>query len=314
MRRDRLRRLPGVTDVIVDARLRNGRWRAPVRGVIVRDAGPPSPITMMTAAVLTQQQPVHISHVSAARLWDLLLPAAAPDGVHPVELTVSRDATTSLRRGVRLYRAAVHPLDGTFTTGLPCTTVARTVLDLRRHSLSRSAALVMADDALARGLCTLADLAAATARLARLRGVIAARELVRLADGRSRSPAETRLRLLLLDADLPAPVPNWVLRDDWGVVLAIGDLVYPLLLLWIEYDGYAVHTQRAVFRSDRTRERMLRARGWEVIRLVDTDLQHPERMARLIARFLMQAPGRIRSLPAGLSPEVTVAQDALDAP
>jgi hypothetical protein len=53
-----------------------------------------------------------------------------------------------------------------------------------------------------------------------LHGTARLRKAVAFADGRSESPMETRLRLILTTARLPAPEPQVALYDDGGRFIA----------------------------------------------------------------------------------------------
>ncbi len=172
-------------------------------------------------------------------------------------------------------------------------------------------AIVLADAALRAGLTTPEDLAGALDRVADRREATIARRSLMLADGRSRSPQESHARLILLDAGLPAPEPNWPLRDATGQVVAIGDLVYPKWLLWFEYDGVEVHSSPVAFQADRVRERLIRSYGFEVIRLVRVDLRTPGQLSTIASSALASAPERISHLPPSMGPYVRTAQRAL---
>ncbi len=172
-------------------------------------------------------------------------------------------------------------------------------------------AVVAADSALRQGACTLEQLWLGVARLRGLKGVVSARSIVAASDPASRSPGETRLRLTLVDGGLPRPTANYLLVDEHGYVIAEGDLVYEEALIWLEYDGFLPHTQRDVFRNDRSRERMLRRRGWEIFRFVDTDLRTPRHVNADVAAALAQAPQRIAAMAADRSPEVAAGRRAL---
>jgi hypothetical protein len=117
-------------------------------------------------------------------------------------------------------------------------------------------------------------------------------------------------RLTVIDAGLAEPDVRIELWED-GVLIARADLGYCEWLIWIEYDGFAVHTAKQTFRSDRHRDRWLTRRGWEVMRLSDADIQHPQRFLGHLADSLRATPARIAALPAGLSPEADAARAAL---
>jgi hypothetical protein len=89
--------------------------------------------------------------------------------------------------------------------GVPLTSMARTVVDIGRTRPFLEA-LVTADAALRRGLPR-QELLDVLAQMPRWPGTVAAAEVVRWADGRSESPAEsvTRGRFILLGLPMPEP-------------------------------------------------------------------------------------------------------------
>jgi very-short-patch-repair endonuclease len=88
------------------------------------------------------------------------------------------------------------------------------------------------------------------------------RELARVGEP-AESPMETRLRWLLLQADLPRPQVQADLRDDAGRFLGRADLLYPAARLVIEFDG-GNHRERLV--SDDRRQNLLMNAGYRVLR------------------------------------------------
>ena len=122
--------------------------------------------------------------------------------------------------------------------GVPCTTVARAVLDAvrwtgderegrrhHRHRLGRGAH----DARAARGVRRPAGRAPGTARL---------RRALSMANDRSRSPNETRLRLIWrVDAGLPEPQCTWPVADLDGRRLGRPDLLSAALAVVGEFDG-----------------------------------------------------------------------------
>lgn len=293
----------------ISRRLARGAWQAPFRGVLIRGPASVDLPTLAAAAVGTQRPARALaSHGTAAALWNLDGAAMPLDSC--IHLTVPREATTRHRPGLRLHRALLDDADRAQVDGVAVTSAARTVVDLARTT-SRWAAVLAADSAMRQRLCTPAELHRVVDRLAGMRGVVSARRVVEDSEPRSRSAGESRLRLTLVDGGLPRPHASHLLIDDFGEPLAEGDLVYDDLLVWLEYDGFAVHTQRAIFRADRGRERMLRARGWEVLRFVDSDVAAGRRLVAEVGSVLADAPRRIAALPADRSPEVARARRLL---
>lgn len=174
----------------------------------------------------------------------------------------------------------------TVADGCRLTTPLRTAWDLARRLPLVEA--VVAVDALARsgGFVpeTLLDLRATHpgAKGSRRLG-----EVVRLADPRAESPPETRLRVALVRAGLPAPEVQYRVEDEYGFVLARLDLAYPEAKLAIEYDGAAHLDPRRTIR-DRERDAILAGYGWQTRRLGSHDLdalpQTIERIRNLLAR------------------------------
>jgi hypothetical protein len=189
---------------------------------------------------------------------------------------------------------------------------ARTVVELARDfSLPQLLVVQIIDGALRDRRVTIGELYAALARMRGERGVARARELVGLARYPVDSPQETSMRLALWFDGIRELDVGIEIRDGIGSVLARGDLGVEKLLIWAEYDGYEVHTQRAAFRGDRRGDRWLQRRGWQVMRFVDADLRQPARMCAEWRQAMADAPRRISALPAGLSPEADEARRAL---
>ena len=300
-------RRAGFGDAAISRRVASGQWQAPFRGVLVRHACPLTLAERALAAVRSQVAPAWASHQTAGALWRLDLPRWAV--AEPVHLTLSPTRGRH-RAGLRLHTSIMlGSADTCGCDGVPVTSPARTAADLARV-LPRLPAVIAADSVLRAGLCRPGDLRAVVHRLGGHRGVRVARDIVALSDEWSASVPETTMRMTLVDSGLPRPVANHDLRDGAGAVLARGDLVYDTLLVWLEYDGYDGHVERRAFEYDRQRERMLVARGWEVLRFTAADLRRPYLVVRDVREALVRAPARIRGLDPGRSPEVARARRA----
>jgi len=108
---------------------------------------------------------------------------------------------------------------------------------------------------------------------------------VGLADGLAESPQETRLRLTLGRSRLPAPVAQFVVRDNGGFVARV-DFAWPGHRLALEYEG-AWHGQGHQVAKDRRRLNRLAAAGWQVLFVTAEDLRHPEELLARIAAALV---------------------------
>jgi hypothetical protein len=173
--------------------------------------------TLAVRAALTKVAPgAVVSHVSAAAVHGLTLWDVPLDRVH---VTVGRGSGGRRTGLLHVHAATLHPDDVVCVGKVVVTSVARTIVDLAR-TLPFEQALVVADAARHRHQVTAGELAAAAARAARRRGAPDARRVVAAADPRSESPGETRSRVAIARAGLPAPtlqhlVPEIGARTDF---------------------------------------------------------------------------------------------------
>jgi hypothetical protein len=147
--------------------------------------------------------------------------------------------------------------------GVRVTTPIRTALDLAGKLPARHALAAM--DALARAYgFGPTELRRLLPRYFRRRGVVQARQLVPLVDGRAESMPESWTRYEIVVRGLPAPVPqHWVLVE--GVPTYRLDLAYPRARVAVEYDGEEFHSSPEARERDRMRRQWLRDHGWTVI-------------------------------------------------
>jgi hypothetical protein len=148
--------------------------------------------------------------------------------------------------------------------GVLVTTPLRTALDLGRF-LPRANAMAAIDALTRAGGLTKTDLQRELPRFRGQRGVVQLRTLTPLTDPRSESPAESVVRLQIVDAGLPIPEVQWEVRAPGGFSVYRLDLAYPALRLAIEYDGEEFHTAEADRRHDERRRARLRRMGWTII-------------------------------------------------
>ena len=241
------------------------------------------------AAVLACGSRAVLSHRSAAALWGL-----RPTARTAVDVTVPWRAGRS-RPGIDIHRVtSLHPADTTTAHGIPCTTVARTLLDLAevvaRRSLERAVdqAEVLrlfdrhaVDDVLER--------AAGRRGAAALRAVLAETEFGSVL---TRSELEERFLSLCLRASLPRPEVNaWLCLDDGAVQV---DFLWRAHELIVETDGHRSHGTRGAFERDRRRDQRLMRAGWRVVRFTWRQIAgDPTEVAETIAA-LYSAPEKRR--------------------
>lgn len=156
---------------------------------------------------------------------------------------------------------------------VPLTTPARTLLDLAATA-HPDELVVLIDAALASGGTRAAELDQVAAWAARRRGVRRFREAVTLAHPGSRSPKETELRLILVRAGLPCPVPNDHVYDEFGGWIATADLLYGEHRIVLEYDGRD-HAREERRLADLRRRNLLERAGYFVLAYSAADLLRP---------------------------------------
>lgn len=172
-----------------------------------------------------------VSHASAAVLHGL------PTWGVPLERVHRTKACSGGRVGesVHLHTAPLEPDEVVELDGLQVTSVARTVVDIAR-TVGFEQAVAVADAALHKHLVDEGQPADAVERAAGRRGCPVARRVVAFADRRSESVGETRSRVAMHRAGLPAPVLQW---EVWSAGISLGrvDFAWPELRTVGEFDG-----------------------------------------------------------------------------
>jgi very-short-patch-repair endonuclease len=186
----------------------------------------------------------------------------------PIEVTIPEPIGSSRRAGALVRRAALAGDEILVRHGLPTTSAIRTVVDLgARNPLTEG--VVAADLFLHAGLVTIAELRNYVAAHSRTKGVARLRRVVDLAEPKSESPMETRLRMLLVLAGLPRPEVQVSIHDVRGRFVGRPDLLYRLQRLAIEYDG-GNHRDRLV--DDNRRQNGLVGAGFRLLRFTAADV------------------------------------------
>lgn len=208
-----------------------------------------------------------ISHWAAVALHELPLPPGRE--VARIDLLAPPGAWPARRRGTRRHSAR-SPVPTVRRRGLLVTDAARTWNDLARDGATVVELVVVGDAMLSEGLVRPAELEARTGADATWRGVRSARAAAPLLDGRSESPPESWLRVLLVAAGLPPPDVQHVVTHQ-GAFVARVDLAWPEQRLVVEYDGEH-HLQRRQRVADLRRREALELAGWTVVVLMAEDV------------------------------------------
>lgn len=101
------------------------------------------------------------------------------------------------------------------------------------------------------------------------------------ADPRSESAAESRARWVFELLGIPV-IPQFEVYDDDGRFLARTDFLVEGTGVILEIDGLLKYTDRDALRREKQREVALQRLGYVVVRLLYRDLDHPERVRRLV--------------------------------
>jgi hypothetical protein len=236
---------------------------------------------------------------SAAHLWGAGLLHDDP----PVSVVAPRTGWMNRLPRIITHHTVFGDADTTVLDGLPVTTPERTAFDLGRR-IGRTDALILLDGMSHQGELDVGSAAEMLRQRSRWPGVPRLREILGLVDGRAESPMETRLRLLLHDAGLPAPQPQFEIRDGEGRLIGRVDLGWPAARLAVEYEGDH-HRDRVQFRRDISRYGALHDAGWTVLRFTANDvLRVPHRTAEKVAAELARKGrprSRVRLAPVGAS-------------
>lgn len=276
---------------VTRAQLRGPRYRTPFRDVYVEADSPDTYTHRCEAGFLTVRGAGALAGYAAA---EMLGAECAPERA-AVEVVVP-GGNRRMRTGLVVHRTTVS--EDEITRAVPVrirdrrgrrqvvhgrtvdtTSPLRTAFDLARRE-PRIEAVAALDALGCRCGVDPAGILDVAARHPGVRGIGRLADLVALADPRAESPMETRVRLALVDGDLPPP----------DLQFPVGpyrlDLAYPAVLLAIEYDGEHHRTPEQA-RYDLERQSYLDARGWTVVRPSARDvLVAPDALADRVRREL----------------------------
>lgn len=247
--------------------------------------------TLAVAAAAAQLGPgVIISHVSAAVLHGITVWGVPFDRVH-----VTRPGSAGGRRSrhLHLHVTALDDDEVGLVDGVAVTSAVRTAADLLR-ALPFEQAVVVADSALHRGAVTVAGIDAALAGAPRRHGTAAARRALVFADGRSESVGESRSRVRIHLAGIPAPDLQVRVVDAEGRELGRTDFGWREHGVVGEFDGRVKFGRLlrpgqdagdAVF-AEKVREDAIRDCGTRMVRWIWRELEPFDAVARRVRRAL----------------------------
>lgn len=286
-RRDAL--AAGLSDGDLRRLCRNGSWHRLRAGHYV--AAPATSLTeperhraLVRATIDATSERVAVSHVSALvghglPIWGLPL-----DRAH---LTRPRSGGARSGRVIVVHAARLEQDDVTVVEGIRHTTVARTVLDIAR-TVKFPQAVAVGDAALHRGATIIAQLHEQLRRARARPGYQRAAEVVAFLDGRCPGVGESRLRVAIAAAGLPAPeLAARVLSPDGSFVARI-DCLFPGLGVAADFDpldgpeASPTGPAEGVRIAAELRDDRLRALGWIPVRWTWNELDIPREVPRRI--------------------------------
>jgi hypothetical protein len=272
-------------------RLRRG---ALVDGTVWRASAPWERHRMRARALAASLLPpgqdrLAMSHHSALSLFGHAT-HGVDDAVHMCRVGSGKSyRTTGLHVHGPVGRDHIRQLDGILVVSpaLACLQVAAT--------FGAEAGLVSLDSALRSRACSSTDLSPLLDLPALRTGRRSARAAVALADGRRESAGESRSAWLLQQMPVPRAIPQALIRDPAGAVVARVDFLLDGTMVVVEFDGMLKYTGITDIHAEKRREDALRDLGYEIVRLTWDDLNRPEQVLRKILAALDRAHRRVAS-------------------
>ena len=253
-------------------------------------SGTPDPMIVRICAhnALASGESHVYTHTSAALLWGLSLWRARPL-VHVAH--ASRAGETGVHDDVVRHNQRIPDRDIRIRNGMRVTSLERTIIDCARL-MPFELAVIVADSGLAHG-ADVEELRRLVLEGKGTRGIRRVREVLTAADGRSESPAETRLRLLLTEWNLPEPeLQLWITTAGGRERVDFG---WAERRLVIEVHGFAKYFDYgppdAKVAAQQAREARLVAAGWRVLNIYWPELDDVEALRAKVRAFLTTPHG-----------------------
>lgn len=235
------------------------------------------------AAVLACGPEAVLSHRAAAYLWGIV------DEWHePIDVTAPNRRGRS-PDGVAAHRdGSLQPIDKATRHGIPCTSLARTLLDYAgvepewkvRKAVSEAEVLHILDRGAVRSVLRRGRRRRGVARLRLIMDTL--HPLTR----RTRSELERRFLALCAKAEIPQPEVNVWLNAPGGDPLQ-ADFLWRDERLILEADSRRFHDTASAFERDPRRAQRLELAGWRVTRCTWSQVERePQRLATIIRGLL----------------------------
>ena len=252
----------GLSRSAIRTRVASGRLRRVHRGVVA--VGPLSLTRRgrFMAAVLACAPAAAVGYRCACEPHEVLSPHGRLIDV------VTQDRRARRRDGIRVHTSTtLAPHDVILIDNIPCTSLARTLLDIAEHGPRRDVERLL-DRAEQSQILDMRAIDDVLERANGRRGAKLLRAVVtehRVASTLTRTDLEEAFLTISRAAALPPDAANvWIAFPEGDGAEA--DFVYGKRNLIVEVDGRDPHTTRKAFRSDRRRDPRLMLLGWRVVR------------------------------------------------
>lgn len=274
-------RRAGLSDYQVHRLVRKDQYRRIQRSVVVLEGAPPSWDQSVHAVALSAGPGVFVAGFTALRLYGCRVPEA-----DVIEVVSSR--TRRVRRpGIRAHRSLqLFDEDSTTRHGIPCTSAARSLVDVSSRVNDREFGRLV-DDLLRRRLLRLRDLHRCAGRLGSAPGR-SVRRVERALGARwpgydpGDSDLETRVLRVLVAAGVPLPAQQQRIKAGSG--RRYFDLAWPDLKFAVEIDSDKYHAQVSAQREDRLKGNEATQLGWWLVR-VDEAMSDAELLEQVLPTY-----------------------------
>jgi predicted transcriptional regulator of viral defense system len=253
--------LLGLSKSAVSRRARGGRFHRIHRGVYAIGYPKLTGYAHWMAAVLACGPRAVLSHRSAAGLWGL-----RPDNRLKSDVSVPSQSARP-KEAIEVHRSVtLTAQDITTVEGIPCTTVARTLVDLGDVANTRAVERAVEQSDVLR-LFDLREVQRAIERAGPRRGAGLLSSVLANLNGPALTESELEEAFLALcrKAALPAPEVNaWMTLPDGSAIKV--DFLWRNERLAVETDGHPFHRTRQSRERDTKRDHLLRLAGFEPVR------------------------------------------------
>jgi len=258
----------GLNREFIANRVRTGRWQRPLPRVIVAHSGPLTADQHRRAALLYCGPDAVLSHESAATLLGLRVEERL------VHVTVPHGAPRRSVGFVAVHQSRARPAIR-LMGGLPCTGIARAVVDVACGLRALDDVRALVTDAVQRGLTTINAIRAEADRAPRHSPAHLRLALEETTAG-ARSVGEAHFLRLVKSAGLPMPELN--VRIDVGGRHLNADALWQEWMVIVEIDGKG-HMKESQWEYDLQRQNILHTAGYIVLRFTIRRMRlDPERV------------------------------------